>query len=353
MRRKMKHLFCITILMFALITISNCSYGQSALSQLESAAGQKAGSVYVPKVSGPVPVSSSSISSSSSSSSSGSNTVKSTSSSFANTITNELIQGVISDLLSSDPEKEKAALEAKKKEQERIAAEEQHKKMSLEEWRKFQTEEEMKRQMERDTKTKQGKDLLPQLQTFGNGSDLKPFSIEDPNQTATPINLKSKPGIIKMFTTEEEQKKRDDWMQKNGFDDLVQINSDNVIDGSGNQPAEKTWGEAALRTAIGEAPGLAGVIGSGMLNVVDNTFGGIKNVVNEFTSGNDAQALENANKLPGNIVVNSVKTTASDWASDKITEISYCPLLKTVSGATELHKYVKLGYTVWENKQGK
>jgi hypothetical protein len=119
---KTNHLL-ISLLVSAGIFISpKYIYSQSASSQLESAAGRKIESVYVPTPSAPVPVSNSSNSSSfSTSSSSGSNTEKSTSTTISNALTNGIIQGVISNLLNSEPDQ--TTLDARKKEQERIDAE--------------------------------------------------------------------------------------------------------------------------------------------------------------------------------------------------------------------------------------
>jgi hypothetical protein len=248
------------------------------------------------------------------------NSSQSKSTTITNAVTNGIIEGLISNILSSDPDQEKADLEAKQKEQERIKAEEQHKKMSLEEWRKFQNEEEMKRQMERDRKVKQGEDLLPHLKTIGNEGDLRPFSIENSNQEANVVDLKGKSGATQLFTTEDEQKKRDDWMQENGFNNLAQIKSDNVIDGNGDQPAERTWTEASLRTALGKISGTEGFIASWEINLSDETFTGLNKVTKYLVTGNDVQALEVANKLPGQAVLDATGKTVAEGVIDAASE---------------------------------
>jgi hypothetical protein len=130
------------------------------------------------------------------------NSSQSVSTTITNTLTNDIIQGVISNILSSDPEQEKADLEAKQKEEARIAAEEQRKKMSLEEWRKFQTEEEVKRQMERDTKIKHGENLLPLMKSVGSEGNLQPLSIENPVRDANVVDLRSNPGTVQLLDIE-------------------------------------------------------------------------------------------------------------------------------------------------------
>ena len=159
-------------------------------------------------------------------------------------------------------------------------------------------------------------------------------------------------GVVPLLTTSDEQKKRDDWMQEQGFNDLKQSGDDNAIDASGSENAGRTWGDAALRTAIGQAPGLTGAVGDFMVNVADETFSGITGIVNDFARGDDAQVQEKAKNLEGQIVFNSAKKTAINVVSDKATEIGYCPLLKLVPGAETVYKVAKIGLDFYQNKKG-
>jgi len=71
-------------------------------------------------------------------------------------------------------------------------AEAQHKKEALQRWLDFQATEAMKKEAE---KTKQGEDLLSQMETVGNGDELQlqPFSMGNPKLDMQPISQTSYP----------------------------------------------------------------------------------------------------------------------------------------------------------------
>ncbi len=182
--------------------------------------------------------------------------------------------------------------------------------------------------------------------------DFNPDVPDDlPPAQANPV--KPSTGVVSLLTTPEEQRKRDAWYEENGFNNLTLVNSDNAMDEGGNQPAGRSIEEALLRTSIGEADGLAGVIGNGMLNTVDGTMEGLQTVFDQAGTGNLELASETANQLPEKVVVNAVTKTISDWVADKLTDIGFGWMLKSVSGAEEVHKAAKFGLDVWGNKQGK
>ena len=158
--------------------------------------------------------------------------------------------------------------------------------------------------------------------------------------------------VVPLLTTSDEQRKKDEWMQEQGFNDLRQSGADNAIDATGSENAGRSWGDAALRTAIGQAPGLAGAIGDFMVNVADETISGVTGIVNDFVRGDDAQVAAKAKNLEGQIIFNSAKKTALNVVSDKATEIGYCPLLKLVPGAEPVYKVAKIGLDFYQNKIG-
>lgn len=90
---------------------------QSALQQLEQAAGRSVSSVYVPAVSAPTRVGSSAASSSKS-------VLPSTGSSVSDVVAGAIIQGLLNNILNPAPAKTQAEIEAEQKERERLALEE-------------------------------------------------------------------------------------------------------------------------------------------------------------------------------------------------------------------------------------
>lgn len=168
-------------------------------------------------------------------------------------------------------------------------------------------------------------------------------------QDAGVVYLNDNAGTVQLLTTQAEQAKRDQWYEEKGFNNLTPITDAEGV--SESAPAERSWKEAALRTALGEADGLAGVIANFGMNVTDETFKGLGQAVDYVVSGNDAKAEELGNNLlNGQVVVNSVKKTALDAVADKLTEVGYVPLLKTVKGAEEVYKVSKIGVSLYENK---
>jgi len=107
--KKLRRFFTVIVV---LVFYSYSLYSQSALKQLEQAAGRSASSVYVPAASGPVPVGSigSAVKSAASSSSSD----------MSGTVSGIILQSIINNLLNPTPQKSKEELEAEQKERERL-----------------------------------------------------------------------------------------------------------------------------------------------------------------------------------------------------------------------------------------
>ena len=99
-----------------LMNVDN-TMAQSALQQLEQAAGKSAGSVNVPKVSAPSPVGSAGSAISNISQGVSTSTV------ISNAVAGAVIQGLINNVLFSSPQKSQAEIDAERMEQERIEME--------------------------------------------------------------------------------------------------------------------------------------------------------------------------------------------------------------------------------------
>lgn len=122
----MKRRSLISFLVFAGLFIAPfCLKSQSALQQLEQAAGRSVSSVYVPAVSAPVSVGSA-VSSSSKS------VLPSTGSSVSDVVAGALIQGLLNNLLNPAPAKTQAEIEAEQREKERLEMEEAMKRQAEE-----------------------------------------------------------------------------------------------------------------------------------------------------------------------------------------------------------------------------
>ncbi|MCK9638590.1 MAG: hypothetical protein M0R39_01675 [Prolixibacteraceae bacterium] len=148
------------------------------------------------------------------------------------------------------------------------------------------------------------------------------------NSDASDVDLTGKKGTVKLLTTLEEQKNRDEWYQERikeqGYTNLTEIGNDDVI--NGEKLAERSWGEAILRTALGRIDGLEGKIASWELNVADETFKNLNEAVSLLVSGDDEKADKLGNELlGGKVVYNATDAFITEElisaGSDKIVEI--------------------------------
>lgn len=184
-------------------------------------------------------------------------------------------------------------------------------------------------------------------------------------ENAKPANVGNKPEVavssgeveisgstVMLLTTREEIKKRDEWWDEMGFSSPVQVGPDNIIDEDGNVVEGRSIEDAATRTALGKAPGLAGTIADFIVNTVDETFKGITDATKDFTRGNDAAALQKVENLEGKIVFNAAKTTAINKSVDVVLDIGYSPMLKGVKYAEPVHNVISTGMDFWKNLKG-
>ena len=158
---------------------------------------------------------------------------------------------------------------------------------------------------------------------------------------------------VQLLTTSEQISQRDEWWNNMGFNEPQQVGSNQYIDESGTMQAGTSVGEAALLTALGQAPGLPGLIGDFMLNTTNETISGIQGVVNNLANGNDNQALENANNLPGQVVINATGTTAVNAITGQVTGFISKPVLGLVNGAETVYGYTSTALDFWNNLTGK
>ncbi|MCB9023756.1 MAG: hypothetical protein H6542_04270 [Lentimicrobiaceae bacterium] len=182
--------------------------------------------------------------------------------------------------------------------------------------------------------------------------------VNEPNNSNTAANVNtSEPDItgstVQLLTTSEQISQRDEWWNNMGFNETQQVGTNQYIDESGTIPAGTSVGEAALLTALGQAPGLPGIIGDFMLNTTNETISGIQGVVNNLASGNDNQALESANNLPGQVVINATSTTAVNAITGQVTGFITKPVLGLVHGAETVYGYTSTALDFWNNLTGK
>ncbi len=188
---------------------------------------------------------------------------------------------------------------------------------------------------------------------------------ENAKPANAPPNVENKPEVavssgeveltgttVQLLTTSEQIRKRDEWWDENGFNNPVQVGSDNVIDENGNNAEGRSLEDAALRTALGKAPGLAGTIADFNVNILDETMNGILGIFKDVTSGNDAAAMEKAQNLEGKVVFNAAKTTAINKSVDAVIDIGYIPMLKGVKNAEPVYNVLKTGLDFWDNLKG-
>jgi len=167
-----------------------------------------------------------------------------------------------------------------------------------------------------------------------------------------PVETDIPSGTVRLLTSAEQIRQRDEWWDDNGFNVPVQVGPGNHIDEYGTAEAGTTVGEAAILTALGQAPGLSGVIADFMVNTTNETFSGIQGVVSDFTNGNDARALERAENLEGHIVMNAAGSTAMNVVTSHVTGIVTKPVLGLVKGAETVHGYISMALDFWKNKTG-
>jgi len=180
---------------------------------------------------------------------------------------------------------------------------------------------------------------------------------ENANQASNqPANQVSEPdatyGTVMLLTDMDQIKKQQDWMDEHGFDQNTYPGPDNTIDAGGAATAETSYQEAAVLTAVGQAPGLIGVIGDFMINTSNEVFKGIGQVVSDFTSGNENKALEESKNLEGKVVFNALRTTAANYTASKLTDIAGKPVLKLVNGAETVYGFSAVAVDFWKNKTG-
>ena len=190
-----------------------------------------------------------------------------------------------------------------------------------------------------------------QYTTLSANFNPKVASAEDASlQDASVVDLTHTSGTVQLLTTEKEQAARDKWYEDHvkdqGYTDLGAIPEEGIT----RNTTERSTADAAIRTAMGEADGLAGVYGNWAPNFIDEVMGGLEKVVKQTASGNDAQALQTADNLAVNSLVNASKKTAFDMIADKVNGIAFAKPLKAVPRAELVHKVANVGVSFWGNK---
>jgi hypothetical protein len=155
-------------------------------------------------------------------------------------------------------------------------------------------------------------------------------------------------GTVQLLTTTEEQQKRDDWMTRQGFNDLRQVGENNTLDAGGDEPAEMSWSEASLREYVGN-----NVAGSFMLKVTDGTMKGISDVVGKLSRGDTEGAVEQAASLDRNVAFNAAIETGKEQATSLVTGVVTGPMLGLVKGADKVASAIGTGINIWNTKHGK
>ncbi len=171
--------------------------------------------------------------------------------------------------------------------------------------------------------------------------------IVDPNDLKEPSDGTG--NTVMLLTSAEEQRKRDEWYQKNGFNDMAQAGSDNSIDSGGEGTPGMSVTEATLRALIGQSSGAASIASDFILNTLDNTLSGITSVVSDLKNGNDASALQKAEGLSENVAINSAKSTGINYVNSLITGGIKKKLFPLVPGSETVYKVSKVGTSIWGN----
>ena len=155
-------------------------------------------------------------------------------------------------------------------------------------------------------------------------------------------------GTVQLLTTSEEQRKRDDWMKQQGFNDLRQVGGNNTLDAGGEEAAGMSWSEASLREYVGN-----NVAGSFMLKVTDGTMKGISDVVGKLSRGDTEGAVEQAASLDRNVAFNAAVETGKEQATSLVTGVVTGPMLGLVKGADKVASAIGTGINIWNTKHGK
>ena len=125
-------------------------------------------------------------------------------------------------------------------------------------------------------------------------------------------------GVVQLLTTPDKQKKLDEWYKEQGFNSFIQIPENGINEST---PPERSWGEATLRTALGQIPGLEGSIASFEMNVADASLKNLKQAVNYLVRGDDA-GIERFVKgsWGGKVVKEATSATLADTVTSSIAD---------------------------------
>jgi hypothetical protein len=163
------------------------------------------------------------------------------------------------------------------------------------------------------------------------------------------VSSKEVTGVVDLLTTPEQLAKRDKWYDEKGFDNLTLINQNEGI--SENQPAGRSITDAAARTALGEAPGIYGVIADFGINVLDGSLNTVTQGINSMKSGDNAKTQQLGNEiLNGSTAYNAIGKTTGNFITNGITDLVTAPILGLVKGASAIYTVIKIRNSYQENK---
>jgi hypothetical protein len=183
------------------------------------------------------------------------------------------------------------------------------------------------------------------------GTNPPPIAAPAPEPAREPAPAPASPETgttVQLLTTTEEQRNRDEWMTRQGFNDLHQVGENNTLDAQGSEPAEMSWSEAALREYVGD-----NIAGNFALKVVDGTTKGISEVVGKLSRGDTEGAAEQAESLDRNVAFNSALETGKEVVTGLITGGITAPVLGLVKGAGTVSSLIGKGINIWNTKHGK
>jgi hypothetical protein len=179
--------------------------------------------------------------------------------------------------------------------------------------------------------------------------------VENFNPKSQPINvpnevdLSKSSGKVGLLTTKEQQAERDKWHDEHGFSAQLPITDDQGLDENGKPLREIK--EGVLRTLIGEAPGLIGVIGNFGLNVVDGAMETPNKAIGYLRNNDISGAKEYSDKLlDGGVAVNATKKTIIGVMTDQAVGVVK-PILKIVPGAGYVYTTINFIMNVKENRE--
>jgi hypothetical protein len=155
-------------------------------------------------------------------------------------------------------------------------------------------------------------------------------------------------GTVQLLTTSEEQRNRDEWMTRQGFNDMRQVGDNNTLDAGGEEAAQMSWSEASLREYVGN-----NAAGSFMLKVTDGTMKGVSDVVGKLSRGDTEGAVEQAASLDRKVVYNAAVETGKEQVTSLVTGVVTGPLLGLVKGADKVASAIGTGINIWNTKHGK